>query len=144
MKWKSLTGVTMLSYGSVNMKLPCVRRSMKIRLILAVPMLPSVLYCPYRPSLNVEFIYRCCSVSTGASVLSPNLSSMVHTLIPFGISLSEPSESVFARLLVCGLNCESSLLLKSFCAATVRVAAQNSIIVNIDFFIIFLNVRNWL
>lgn len=68
---------------------------------------------PRSPSVKVVFWYIACIVSTTAARVSPNLSSTVHTLMPFGISLSVPSESVLMRLPVCGRNCESSLLLKS-------------------------------
>ncbi|CUQ52467.1 Uncharacterised protein [Segatella copri] len=63
-------------------------------------MFPRVLYSPLSPSVKVEFMYMCCKVSTTAAFVSPKRSSTVHTLMPFGISLSEPSESVFTLRLV--------------------------------------------
>ena len=121
----------------MKMKSSCVfLESMNMRPTRGEPMLPKVLYSPRRPSVKVVFIYMCCNVSTSASVLSPNLSSTVHTLIPLGISWLEPSESVFTFLSEAGRNCPSSLIeLKSFCAATGMVAAHINRVASIFFII---------
>ena len=140
MKWNLLTGVLMQSKGCAKINCPwSSRRSIKIRLMRGEPRLPSELYSPLSPEVNGVFMYMCCRVSTCASCRSPNRSSMVHTFSPLGISLSDPNESVLAFLLLTGANIESSLLLKSVCATTGDVAAQNRVIVRITllFFIIF-------
>ena len=79
------------------MNCPLSRRSMNMRLIRGEPRLPVVLYSPLSPEVNIVFINICESVSTWAGLRSPKRVSTVQTLIPIGISLSLPSESVVLR-----------------------------------------------
>ena len=76
------------SNGCVNMNCPSFCRSVKIRLILGAPKFPVVLYSPRKPVVKTVFINMCESVSGIAGFRSPKRLSIVHTLIPSGISFS--------------------------------------------------------
>ena len=66
---------------------------MNTRFMRGVPTLPKVLYSPLRPVPKMVFMNMWGTVSSSAFLMSPKRSSTVHTFMPFGISLSVPSES---------------------------------------------------
>ena len=86
-KRKLLGFITNWSYGSMKINSEGKLLSSRMRFCRGEPTLPKVLYSPLNPVVKMVFIYIYDKVSSTAGVLSPKCSSIVHALMPRGISL---------------------------------------------------------